>query len=69
MVLFAVHFFTMILFNRGTLTTEELCLSNLHSSDSLCNILMYISSLNTWASRDSPLAHLVKELDLCYICV
>ena len=26
---------------------------------------MYISSVNTWASGDSPLAQLVKELDLC----
>ena len=30
-----------------------------------CNILTYISSINTWASGDSPLAQLVKELDLC----
>ena len=30
-----------------------------------CNILMCISSINTWASVDSPLAQLVKELDLC----
>ena len=29
------------------------------------NILTYISSVNTWASGDFPLAHLVKELDLC----
>ena len=36
----------------------------------LCNILTYISSINTWASGDSPLAQLVKELDLClYLCV
>ena len=35
-----------------------------------CNILMYISSVNTWASCDSPLAQLVKELDLClFLCV
>ena len=35
-----------------------------------CNILMYISSINTWASGDSPLAQLVKELDLClFLCV
>ena len=31
---------------------------------------MYISSVNTWASGDSSLAHLVKELDLClFVCV
>ena len=31
---------------------------------------MYISSVNTWASRDSPLGQLVKELDLClFLCV
>ena len=36
----------------------------------VCNILTYISSINTWASGDSPLAQLVKELDLClYLCV
>ena len=36
----------------------------------LCNILTYVSSINTWASGDSPLAQLVKELDLClYLCV
>ena len=36
----------------------------------MCNILMYISSVNTWPSGDSPLAQLVKELDLClYLCV
>ena len=36
----------------------------------MCNILTYISSINTWASRDSPLAQLVKELDLClFLCV
>ena len=29
-----------------------------------CNNLTYISSINTWASGDSPLAQLVKELDL-----
>ena len=29
---------------------------------------MYISSVNTWASGDSPLAQLVKELDLCLLC-
>ena len=35
-----------------------------------CNILMYISSINTWASGNSPLAQLVKELDLyLYLCV
>ena len=35
-----------------------------------CNILTYVSSINTWASGDSPLAQLVKELDLClYLCV
>ena len=35
-----------------------------------CNILTYISSINTWASGDSPLAQLVKELDLCLcLCV
>ena len=28
---------------------------------------MYISSVNTWASGDSPLAQLVKELELCVI--
>ena len=34
------------------------------------NILMYINSINTWASGDSPLAQLVKELDLClFLCV
>ena len=39
-------------------------------NDVFCNILMYISSINTWASGDSPLAQLVKELDLClYLCV
>ena len=26
---------------------------------------MYISSVNTWTSRDSPLTQLIKELDLC----
>ena len=32
--------------------------------------LPYISSVNNWASGDSPLAQLVKELDLClYLCV
>ena len=36
----------------------------------VCNILLYISSINTWASGDSPLAQLVKELDLClFLCV
>ena len=35
-----------------------------------CNILMYISSFNTWASGDFPLAQLVKELALfLYLCV
>ena len=35
-----------------------------------CNILTYVSSINTWASGDSPLAQLVKELDLClFLCV
>ena len=34
------------------------------------NILTYISSINTWASGDSRLAQLVKELDLClFLCV
>ena len=29
-----------------------------------------INSVETWASEDSPLAQLVKELDLCYfLCV
>ena len=37
---------------------------------SYCNILTYVSSINTWASGDSPLAQLVKELDLClFLCV
>ena len=36
----------------------------------ICNILTYISSINTCASGDSPLAQLVKELDLClFLCV
>ena len=36
----------------------------------VCNILTYISSINTWASGDSPLAQLVTELDLClFLCV
>ena len=36
----------------------------------VCNILTYISSIKTWASGDSPLAQLVKELDLClFLCV
>ena len=31
---------------------------------------MYITSINTWASGDCPLAQLVKELDLClFLCV
>ena len=31
---------------------------------------MYISSVNTWTSGDSPLAQLVEELGLClYLCV
>ena len=35
-----------------------------------CNILIYISSVNTWAPGDSPLAQLVKRLDLClFLCV
>ena len=35
-----------------------------------CNNLTYISSVNTWASGGSPLAQLVKELDLClFLCV
>ena len=35
-----------------------------------CNILMCTGSVNTWASEDSPLAQLVKELDLClFLCV
>ena len=29
------------------------------------NTLTYISSGHTWASRDSPLAQLIKEVDLC----
>ena len=32
------------------------------------HINCYICSLNTWASRDSPLAQLVKELDLYLLC-
>ena len=36
----------------------------------LCNILTYISCINTLASGNSPLAQLVKELDLCsFLCV
>ena len=36
----------------------------------VCNILMYISPINTWASGDSPFAQQVKELDLClFLCV
>ena len=39
-------------------------------TQSVCNILTYISSINTWASVDSPLAQLVKELDSClFLCV
>ena len=34
-----------------------------------CNIVMYISSINTCVSGDSPLAQLVKELDLCLYMV
>ena len=30
-----------------------------------CNILTYITSVNTWTSGDSPLSQLVKELELC----
>ena len=31
---------------------------------------MYNSSINTWALDDSPLAQLVKDLDLClFLCV
>ena len=58
-------------------------LSRIHSSDTCgskistkllyltgCNILTYISSINTWASGDSPLAQLDKELELClFLCV
>ena len=34
------------------------------------NILMYISSVNTWASGDVPLGQLVKHLASClYLCV
>ena len=36
-----------------------------HISSGNCNILTYVSSINTWASEDFPLAQLVKELDLC----
>ena len=36
----------------------------------VCNILTNIGSVNAWASGDSPLAQLVKELDLClFLCV
>ena len=33
----------------------------------MLHVLTYINSVNTWASGDSPLAQLVKELDLCVI--
>ena len=42
------------------------------SCEASCNILTYIYQfyINTWASGDSPLAQLVKELDLClFLCV
>ena len=32
-----------------------------------CNILTYISSINIWASRDSALAQLLKEL-FTFVC-
>ena len=39
-----------------------------HLSD--CNIPMFISSFNTWASGNSTLAQLVKELHLfLFLCV
>ena len=38
-------------------------------NDASCNILTYISSINTWVSGDSPLAQLVKVLELVFISV
>ena len=46
--------------------TSQLCTDAV----TYCNILTYVSFINTWASGDSPLAQLVKELDLClFLCV
>ena len=53
--------------NYGFVKGREQCLQSLLLL--VCNILTYISSLNTWASEDSPLAQLTKELHSLYLCV